>query len=99
MVCWIAGYEFWILPRLFDESLTFYDSFRPGYTFEATASGQGYYRITLLLMFLGFVAWVMSQPTQVQFLFSFFFFLFSFFLVDFIAHFFFFFFPLLLSLG
>ena len=26
---WIAGYEFWVLPRLFDESLAFAESFTP----------------------------------------------------------------------
>lgn len=26
---WIAGYEFWILPRLFDETLAFAESFTP----------------------------------------------------------------------
>lgn len=26
---WIAGYEFWVLPRLFDETLAFAESFTP----------------------------------------------------------------------
>jgi hypothetical protein len=26
---WVTGYEFWFLPNLFDESLSFVDSFKP----------------------------------------------------------------------
>ena len=38
---WVFGYDFWIFPRLFDESLSFQDSFKPVYTFEKAAAGQG----------------------------------------------------------
>lgn len=61
---WICGYEFWVLPNLFDESLTFYDSFKPIYSFESSAPGQGYYRIGLVVGMVGFVAWAMTQPTE-----------------------------------
>lgn len=26
---WVMGYEYWFLPNLFDESLSFVDSFKP----------------------------------------------------------------------
>lgn len=29
LLVWVAGYEFWFLPNLFDESLSFVDSFKP----------------------------------------------------------------------
>ena len=60
----ILGYEFWIFPNLFDESLTFVDSFKPVYSLEKTAEGQGYYRIGMVVALIGFVAWVMTQPTE-----------------------------------
>ena len=33
LVSWILGRELWIFPRLFDESLSFYESFKPVYSF------------------------------------------------------------------
>lgn len=63
---WIAGYDFWVFPRLFDETLGVTDSFKPAYSFEKGAAGQGYYRVGLLVAFAGFVAWAMSQPTEFE---------------------------------
>ena len=37
---WIFGYEFWVLPNLFDEERTVVDSFKPLYSFEKTGPGQ-----------------------------------------------------------
>jgi hypothetical protein len=48
VICWIFGYEFWILPNLFDESLSFQDSFKPLLELESSAPGQGLYRIGLI---------------------------------------------------
>mmetsp|Transcript_10894 Transcript_10894/g.17731 ORF Transcript_10894/g.17731 Transcript_10894/m.17731 type:complete len:342 (-) Transcript_10894:169-1194(-) len=64
VLLWLLGYEFWIFPRLFDESLSFQDSFKPVYTFEKGSTGQGYYRIGALLMLVGFVYWACTQPTE-----------------------------------
>lgn len=64
LVMWIVGYEFWIFPRLFDESLSFQDSFKPVYTFEKGTPGQGYYRIGLIVVLIGFVYWACTQPTE-----------------------------------
>lgn len=64
LVFWIAGYEFWIFPNLFDETMSFYDSFKPVYSLESTAAGQGYYRVALVGGLAAFVAWVMTQPTE-----------------------------------
>mmetsp|Transcript_738 Transcript_738/g.1079 ORF Transcript_738/g.1079 Transcript_738/m.1079 type:complete len:329 (+) Transcript_738:64-1050(+) len=61
---WVLGYEFWILPRLFDESLGFCDSFIPGYSFEKASPNQGYYRISVFVAFLGFLYWAWTQPTD-----------------------------------
>lgn len=64
LLLWMGGYEFWIFPRLFDESLSFQDSFKPVYSFEQGASGQGYYRIGMLLGMIGFTYWACTQPTE-----------------------------------
>lgn len=64
MLLWLIGYEFWIFPRLFDESLSFQDSFKPVYTFEKGSSGQGYYRILLVILLIGFGYWACTQPTE-----------------------------------
>lgn len=39
---WIAGYEFWILPRLFDETLAFAESFTPVRLKEGHGDGKYY---------------------------------------------------------
>lgn len=64
LLLWLFGYEFWIFPRLFDESLSFQDSFKPFYSFEKAAPGQGYYRIGLLVALAAFVYWACTQPTE-----------------------------------
>ena len=61
---WIVGYDFWILPNLFDESLTFVDSFKPGYSFDHGAANQRYYRAALLMASFSFFAWAYNQPTD-----------------------------------
>lgn len=64
LTCWVAGYEFWVFPRLFDESLTFQESFKPVYTFDKGTPGQGYYRLALLAAVIGFMVWAYQQPTE-----------------------------------
>mmetsp|Transcript_13278 Transcript_13278/g.13765 ORF Transcript_13278/g.13765 Transcript_13278/m.13765 type:complete len:349 (-) Transcript_13278:316-1362(-) len=61
---WILGYEFWIFPRLFDETLGFVDSFKPVYVFDKGTPGQGYYRIALLIALVSFIVWAARQPTE-----------------------------------
>merc|ERR1719502_1910942 len=54
LISWVVGQEFWIFPRLFDESLSFQDSFKPIYTIEKVKAGQGYYRIAMLSIIIYF---------------------------------------------
>ncbi|CAM9862042.1 unnamed protein product [Ascophyllum nodosum] len=61
---WILGYEFWVLPRLFDETLAFAESFVPVYTFEKGTSGQGIYRIIAVGGVIAFCVWAYNQPTD-----------------------------------
>lgn len=64
VVMWLLGYEFWVFPRLFDESLSFQDSFVPIYTFEKGTPGQGYFRLGAVGLLIGFVYWASTQPTE-----------------------------------
>lgn len=64
VLMWLLGYEFWVFPRLFDESLSFQDSFVPIYTFEKGTPGQGYFRLGALALLGGFVYWACTQPTE-----------------------------------
>ena len=64
LISWVVGQEFWIFPRLFDESLSFQDSFKPIYTIEKVKAGQGYYRIAMLSIIIYFAYWAYSQPTE-----------------------------------
>ena len=38
---WVCGYEFWLLPRLFDDTLSFTESFKPGYSWEKVPDEEG----------------------------------------------------------
>lgn len=64
LVFWLVGYEFWIFPRLFDETLSMQDSFKPFYSFEKGATGQGLYRVGMIAVLVGFVYWACTQPTE-----------------------------------
>jgi translocation protein SEC62 len=61
---WCMGYDFWVLPRLFDESLGIAESFVPVYSFEGGSPGQGYYRSAAVLGIVAFVYWAYTQPTE-----------------------------------
>lgn len=61
---WIFGFEFWILPNLFDEERSVMDSFKPLHSFQKTGPGQIWWRLAVLGGFVGFVYWAYSQPTE-----------------------------------
>ena len=61
---WIVGFEFWFLPNLFDETLSFVDSFKPVYSFEPTRPGQLPYRIGVGIAFFSFCYWAVTQPSE-----------------------------------
>ncbi|CAM9704862.1 unnamed protein product [Heterosigma akashiwo] len=64
LIFWIMGFEFWILPRLFDDNLGFTESFTPGYTFEKVAGGQLIYRLGAFGAIGGLFYWAYTQPTD-----------------------------------
>jgi translocation protein SEC62 len=61
---WIIGFECWFLPNLFDETLSFNDSFKPLYSFEPTKPGQLPYRIGVGVGFFTFCYWAITQPSE-----------------------------------
>jgi len=61
---WIIGYECWVLPNLFDESLGFCESFVPVISMEATKEGQLPYRIGVFVAFFSFCYWAVTQPSE-----------------------------------
>jgi len=61
---WMAGYEFWFLPNLFDESLGFVESFIPLYSFQPTKAGQVYFRLGVAVAFFSFCWWAVTQPSE-----------------------------------
>jgi len=61
---WLVGYEFWVLPNLFDESLGFVDSFKPVVSWERTKPGQLPYRIAVGVGFFSFCYWAVTQPSE-----------------------------------
>lgn len=61
---WILGYDCWFLPNLFDETLSFVDSFKPVISWEKTKSGQLPYRIGVAVAFFSFCYWAVTQPSE-----------------------------------
>jgi len=61
---WILGYDFWFLPNLFDETLSFVDSFKPVYSFERSKPGQLPYRLGVAIAFFSFCYWAITQPSE-----------------------------------
>jgi translocation protein SEC62 len=61
---WIVGYECWVLPNLFDENMSFTDSFKPIYSFESAKPGQLPYRIGVGVAFFSFCYWAITQPSE-----------------------------------
>lgn len=63
-LCWLAGYDFWFLPNVFDDNLGVIESFQPLYSFKVTGSGERYYRGGAAVAFVAFCIWVANQPTE-----------------------------------
>lgn len=61
---WIVGFDCWFLPNLFDETLSFVDSFKPVYSFEPTKPGQLPYRLGVGIAFFSFCYWAVTQPSE-----------------------------------
>merc|ERR1712086_423223 len=61
---WIIGYECWLLPNLFDESLGFFESFVPAVSVEPTKDGQLAYRVGVFVAFFSFCYWAVTQPSE-----------------------------------
>jgi translocation protein SEC62 len=61
---WMLGWECWVLPNLFDESLGFIDSFKPVISCDATKPGQLPYRIGVAVAFFSFCYWAVTQPSE-----------------------------------
>ena len=64
LLVWIVGWELWLLPNLFDESLGVADSFKPVVSFEPTPSGQLPYRLGVGVAFFSFCYWAITQPSE-----------------------------------
>lgn len=64
MMIWILGFEFWIFPNLFDESLGFVESFIPFYSIERTKEGQVLYRLGVAAAIFSFSWWAVTQPSE-----------------------------------
>lgn len=63
-VMWLCGYDFWILPNVFDDNLSVADSFKPMYSFIVTDTGEKKWRGLAFVMFIVFCVWVHNQPTD-----------------------------------
>lgn len=63
---WLLGYDFWVLPNLFDEGRGVADSFKPVVSFSKSEENQGLYRFILFLILCYFVHWGASQPDEFQ---------------------------------
>lgn len=63
-ILWMIGYEYWLLPNIFDDNLSVADSFVPLYSLRVTDSSERIYRVVGLIAFTCFCVWVWNQPTD-----------------------------------
>ncbi|KAI9923165.1 hypothetical protein PsorP6_002710 [Peronosclerospora sorghi] len=63
-ILWMIGYEYWLLPNIFDDNLSVADSFVPLYSLRATDPSERIYRIVGFVAFTCFCVWVLNQPTD-----------------------------------
>lgn len=63
-VLWMIGFEFWLLPNVFDDNLSVADSFRPLYAMRGTDVSERVYRLLAVVAFGVFCVWVKNQPTD-----------------------------------
>ncbi|TMW63118.1 hypothetical protein Poli38472_002059 [Pythium oligandrum] len=63
-VLWMAGYEYWLLPNIFDDNLGVADSFKPFHAIRPTDESERKYRLIGVLVFAAFCVWVKNQPTD-----------------------------------
>jgi translocation protein SEC62 len=63
-IMWLCGYDFWILPNIFDDNLGVIESFRPRYSFVKTEDSERIYRVVGFIAFTAFCVYIMNQPTD-----------------------------------
>lgn len=63
-VLWLVGYEYWLLPNIFDDNLGVADSFKPFHSIYPTALSERKYRLLGIVAFAVFCVWVKNQPTD-----------------------------------
>ncbi|DBA03425.1 TPA: hypothetical protein N0F65_002833 [Lagenidium giganteum] len=63
-VLWMVGYEYWLLPNIFDDNLSVADSFKPLFSMRATEPSERIYRVVAMVLFAVFCVWVKNQPTD-----------------------------------
>ena len=64
LLAWMLGFDFWVLPNIYDDDLGVIESFKPGYSFKATDMSERKYRVVGIVAFIAFCYWVHSQPTD-----------------------------------
>lgn len=62
-IAWICGYDLWVLPNIFDDDATFYDSFKP-LIHKEPSGGHIYGRIGVTIFLVAAAYWVYQQPTE-----------------------------------
>ncbi|KAJ0408366.1 hypothetical protein P43SY_003092 [Pythium insidiosum] len=61
---WMVGYEYWLLPNIFDDNLGVADSFKPIFAIKPTDPSERKYRLMGIIAFAAFCVWVKNQPTD-----------------------------------
>jgi translocation protein SEC62 len=61
---WMVGFEYWLLPNIFDDDLGVVDSFKPLYAMRATDPSERKWRLLGIVAFAAFCVWIKNQPTD-----------------------------------
>ncbi|KAK8812334.1 hypothetical protein WA158_007568 [Blastocystis sp. Blastoise] len=66
IIGWFFGLKFWIFPNLNDDSLGFWDSFKPFISCEKDEKGRVFYKLFALLLIVSIVSTVYLYPKEVN---------------------------------
>jgi len=64
VIAWLFGWDFWILPRMFDDNLGFFESFVPLYSLSKDENESPTLRVFTVCVFVAFTGWIYTQPTD-----------------------------------
>lgn len=55
LLIWVGGWEFWVLPNIFDDTIPWFDAWKPLFSFDRTEEDEGFLVIRAMFLLLGYI--------------------------------------------